>query len=361
MVTFYFMILAVENKKPIFLVLFGCVTALAVNTRMMALIFLAVLLGYYFISDIIELFQNYKESFNVKNVIKKSEKYLIIILSFAFFWILFTPKAWCVGGGKAFVATFNQFSNFSRWNGTMVFMGDLITCEQMPWYYLFVWFGISIPIFYILLFVIGHVVVFKSLKSHFSLNTMLTTYKWFFCSLFLFYGSVFAVIFLHSRIYVGWHHMYYVFVPFCVLVCYGLKWIININPKIIFFVLILYFFFQVAWIYNNHPWETAYFNLFSRPVAANYDRGELNPSTLVLVKWILNNEKSSFSLPDNYYKRIYMLEENEKKRIIFSDEPQYIICNYRNIIGNDYIIKGYNEIYTVEVDGYKVGSVFKKK
>jgi len=367
MITFFFMVMAVEKKTPLWQILFGCSSALAVNTRMMGVFFPVLLLSYDLCVDITEVVlarKNGADAAKAPGGWKNSRvwKYVLVVVSFILFWILITPQSW-QNPLRVFIATFKDFSHFERWNGTMVFMGRLIRCSTMPWYYLFVWFAISIPILYLVYFALGHISFLKQFfRSKNKWNSMITTHKWFLCSFAMFWCNVFAVIIMHSRIYIGWHHMYYVFVPMCILFCYGLEWLLSmkkLKPFVIGLTVANLIFLGV-WIGQHHLWETAYFNVIGTPIADQFDRGETQPATIQLGRWILDQVPGKFTVKWN--KTSYpLLTQEEKSRVTqvnMSDDPEYIIFNYRNAIGNDYTYDGYEEVYTVWISNYKVGSVY---
>ncbi|MDY5870956.1 MAG: hypothetical protein SPK58_11230, partial [Lachnospiraceae bacterium] len=55
-----------------------------------------------------------------------------------------------------------------------------------------------------------------------------------------------------------------------------------------------------------------------------------------------------------------MLDEEERTRIEVTDNPTYYIETYRGIVGNECEKEGYEEIYSIEVDHFKVASVLRK-
>ena len=55
-----------------------------------------------------------------------------------------------------------------------------------------------------------------------------------------------------------------------------------------------------------------------------------------------------------------MLDEEERTRIEVTDNPTYYIETYRGIGGNEWEKEGYEEIYSIEVDHFKVASVLRK-
>ena len=55
-----------------------------------------------------------------------------------------------------------------------------------------------------------------------------------------------------------------------------------------------------------------------------------------------------------------MLDEESRERIEISDDPTYYIETYRGKVGNECEKEGYEEIYSIEVDHFKVASILKK-
>ena len=57
---------------------------------------------------------------------------------------------------------------------------------------------------------------------------------------------------------------------------------------------------------------------------------------------------------------MYMLEDDERNRIAEEEEPLYYIETYRGKVGNELKKDGYEEVYSIIVDGYKVSTIYKK-
>ena len=57
-----------------------------------------------------------------------------------------------------------------------------------------------------------------------------------------------------------------------------------------------------------------------------------------------------------------LLSDEDKLRVkrTGSDEGEYLIDIFRNVIGNEPLHEGYEEVYASWVDGYKIGAVFQK-
>lgn len=288
-------------------------------------------------------------------------KYISTIISFTLTWYAISPFAWN-DPVRSFMNTFQSFSHYYQWNGTMVFMGKLITCEEMPWYYLFVWFAISIPIMILLFFIIGNLVTMVHMvKSKEKLRTIVKEDRWPLFFMIIFWGPVLSVIILKSRIYVGWHHLYFVFVPMCVVAGYGIRsayfmW----NKKIISCVIGMSLLYQLCWITVYHPHESSFFNVVGKYYAAQFDREEWRTSAYTALQWIIENESKPVSIGGEITSYNSLSEEQKAQVIRGEENPLYIIDGYRNVIGNEISYIGYDEIYTITVDGYHVCTVFKK-
>jgi hypothetical protein len=279
-----------------------------------------------------------------------------------FSWVLFTPSAWNTPV-ETFCVTFLKFSSYNDWNGTMVFDGNLITCLERPWYYLFVWLGISIPLPYHILFLMGHVYIVPIfLKSQSKWRNIFYDYKWLMCSLMFFWGAIGAVIILNSRIYVEWRHMYFIFVPFCCIVVYGLEYLFKlIDKKVILVFGFICLGVQICWIIKNHPYQYVYFNAIGKHLASRFDRDSWRVANYNMLKWLTGHENGMISVYFDGY-GLELLDSESGERIERINDPtkktEYVIENYRNIIGNTVEYETYEEIYTIWVDDFKIGSIF---
>jgi len=350
------LVYVVEKESIQSIVIFGCIVGLATNQRVMAVVYVVALLGYWLVRDITD---------TVKRRGRKKAlygKYPFLILIYFGFWYFISPFAWMENPIRAFINTFKTFAQYD-WNGTMVFMGRLVTCEERPWYYLPVWFVLTIPILYIVLFIIGHVALACSLKKEENVwDSLIGKYKWLACCILLFWGIVGTVILLDSRIYVGWHHLYFVFMPFTVVVIYGVRFCAQyINKKIVVGALMFNIVCLSSWMIVNHPFQVVYFNSIGKQFATLFDRDEQRATSSVLLDWVLEHTEGTVRIcgeTDSYL----LLTEEEKQRIKIADEEEgeYLIDIFRNVIGNDPVHEGYEEVYASWVDGYKIGAVFRR-
>lgn len=359
MIALLALVYVVERENILTIFIFGGIAALATNQRIMAVVFPVVLLGYWFVRDVTDKIRGRDRREKIILV----GKYPFMIAVYFMSWILLSPFAWLEGNPiQTFCNTFNSFSQYD-WNGTMVFMGKLITCEERPWYYLPVWLGLTIPIIYLVFFIIGHIALIKYLKKEKNVwDALLGKYKWLACNILLFWGIIGTVIILDSRIYIGWHHLYFIFMPFTVVVVYGVQFCgKHINKRLVGGILALYLVCMSGWMIRNHPFQVVYFNPVGRYFAELFDRDEQRATSSVLLDWILENSEGTVTIcgeTDSYL----LLSEEEKQRIkrTDSEEGEYLIDIFRNVIGNETLHEGYEEVYASWVDGYKIGAVFQR-
>ncbi|MCH5248455.1 MAG: hypothetical protein J1E98_00915 [Lachnospiraceae bacterium] len=371
MITLLMLVRVVEKCNFLNILIFAFSAALATNQRIMGIMFPVVLIGYFIIIDIMKIYTVNKEKnpFVLRDFVSILKKYILIIVLYMLSWFAITPTAW-EQPLQTFYATFVKFSHYDTWNGTMIFNGRFITCEERPWYYLFVWFGISIPLLYLILFMLGHVYAVVSIyRSQDKWNDIIGKHKWLLCTLVLFWGSVGAVIFMNARIYGEWRHMFFVFVPFCCIAIYGLKWLLQVmDKKIVFGVIAICLLVQLIWLVKNHPYQFAYYNTVGKPLASGFDKDSWRLCNTEMLFWILaNDDDDQISIELNASNGFIgvsqaLLSEDEKRRLHFTREnPDYILDNYVTVIGNTIEYDGYEECYTIWVDDCKIASIFRKE
>lgn len=357
MITFYFLVKSVEEKKWYMMLLFSLFAAFATNQRVIGVIFPAAILSYFLAIDLTEVIT--QKMFSAKGLIK----YLLIIVSFYGFWILITPASWS-NPFEAFAGTTSKFSDYPT-GGSTLFMGKLLTRQGLPWYYIPVWIGISIPLLILILFILDHFLFLKDvIKAPNKATALFDTYKWETCLFAMFWGVTGYLILKKSSIQGGWHHIYFTFVFISILAVFALERITKkFSPKLILSAVVLSLVVQCSWMFVNHPSQAVFLNIIGKPFGDQFLREEWRSSSLHALKWIMNNEEGNFALAGGYRKSMLLLSDEERNRIKLSGEgyPEYIIECYSNELGNAVIHEGFEEVYTMWVDNYKVCSVFKLK
>ena len=365
------------QRKIKYGIIAGLFFAICTSSRMMGVMFPIILIAYLLLQDI------RNKAFSKENVqlgkysvpswLKCVINYCSIIVPYFVFWYLVTPAAWGKNAFKVFYESFTYFGYYNAWESTSIFAGQNLTPEEMPWHYIYTWIGITVPVYYIVLFLIGHMCWFKGaggIKDWF--EKALTENKYISLSVAMFWGpSVLAALHM-IKIYNGWRHLYFIMCPFVVLAVYGLKFILEFGAgkisavikKVAVFLIAICMVMQVRWLYINHPYQYLYFNEIGKPIASQFERDYWRVTANDLVEYILAaDDRGLITIGrTNYYRfSLVLLQNFEKVRIDpDNDDPDYIIELYEHIAGNDYSYEGYDEYYSVVVDGTKMGTIFKR-
>ena len=198
---------------------------------------------------------------------------LIVLVIAMWPWLWFDPAA-------NFFQALGNMSKF-RWNGFMFFMGDIINAGvYIPWYYIPVWLGVTTPPLYVVLFIVGSVIVLSKLIGRRlslwgnpqEMQDVIT--------LGLAVAPVLAIIALHSVIYNGWRHVYFIYPCFVLIAIRGLyglwMWPASsqhhaIIHKALMVIVVLSLGWTSLWMVRFHPYQYLYFNTLAGNWTQNFD------------------------------------------------------------------------------------------
>lgn len=349
------------------ILVFSMFSAAATNVRLPGLILIVVALCYLWIVPVIE--RAYKTTILGLSMLDVVRISVMMIGIFALAWIIYMPIAWS-NPLDAMVKTYEEFSTYD-YDSHAVFMGEHITGMHLPWYYVPVWMMISLPIWYqvclaisvlIGLYQVVHMVRNKEqvLRCAFDEDRYVT---W---SLILFIAPWLAIVIAKATLYNAWRHCYFMLPPLVLLDLFGIQFLVKQRKALQYVmsaVIIVGFAVQVRWMVINHPYEMVYFNEIGRQYAAGFDRDYWHLSDYQAYQYIVSQDDTRPISIGQYGGGCYshILNEEERESIITTDEhPTYYIDTYRDEIGNQLSREGYEEIYAIEVDGYKIASVFRK-
>lgn len=366
MVSMFATVKLIESKYSVFwTVFFGIVTALTTNVRVVGAIFPILLLGYLWLIEISKKCKIHVED-ECNHFLRTN---FLIIIIYITSYVVMLPALW-KNPLSGIIEVFTEFSNFG-WNGTIVFMGKVIGVDELPWYYIPVWLSISLPIWYIILgILILVVVIYVLIKKKQNLHFLSTVfhYKYVLWAVLIGFLPWIAVVVMHSAVYNGWRHFYFVLPPIVFVILSGIDYIFhkfiqnNFIKKGIILISIIGLILQCGWIVMNHPYEMVYLNGVGRIWGSDFDRDYWGVSSVKMSRYILehdDNEKISLEVSNDILMRF--LSEDEKERIELTKNGKYYIETYRGKIGNNVAMEGYDEYYSVTVDGYRIATIFKKK
>ena len=367
MIAMFVSVELIESKfKWNWIFCFSAATAVSANVRIVGIIFLMLMLGYLFVDYLAGKIWPIKYKSQCAHPFICGGSLLLLFLSV---FVLILPITW-ENPIRGIYDVFTKFSNFDDWNSTIVFMGKVIHKEELPWYYVPVWMLISVPVWYLILFaaaiVTGICVFVKKLKiEKKSILELFSKYKYIIWCILLIAGPWLGIVIMHSTLYNGWRHCYFMLPPLVLLILFEVEYLFREKRKVFLAflpVMIIGAIIQIIWIINNHPYEMVYFNNVGKHFASSFDRDYWHLSSLQAVRYILEveeDDKFSVETPGNDFYR-YLLTDEERERIIEADSPLYKIETYRGKTGNEVEMDGYEEIYSILVDDFKVATIFKK-
>lgn len=329
--------------------------ALSTNLRFIAIL-IPIYLLYWYIN-------NYKTNIraNTKNFI------LVSALSIVFF-ILLSPTLWN-DTVQNFILTLQKFSNYTDLKSDLLFMGKIYNVASIPIYYLPVWIGITTPIGIIVLSIFG----LTEMIINFRYNLLKNSNNIYLFAVFFVISISLGILIKRPVLYDGWRHLYFLHPFIIIFMLYGLNHITRFSVKIFYLVIIIFYLSLIPtfiWMYKNHPYYNVYFNILAGHDWENkYERDYWRLSNVAAMKYLSKHAKDNNYIAEVSTKHSYpiskvMLTTDEKKyiNIVPNDDADYIIADYRTIIG-DYphrYFGNYKEFYSITVDGKKIITIFKK-
>jgi len=238
--------------------------ALAMNTRIVALIIPVVYTGVF----VVQL--TYKRKWS--NVYK-----LVIFLAAAFgVYIAIHPTAW--GDELHFIPqALTLFSDYG-WNHGTLYWGEQYYDGQWPWHFPLGYLWVTTPLAYTLGIAVGCAAFVSTfLRSVFSKKNewlKLAVGQDFLMFVFAL-TPVVAVIVLHSTLYHSWRHLYFIYFPLVYFLAYGLDfWKKNVVvKKVLYGTVIAGCIVSAIWILRHHPHQFMYYNpLVRKAVVNNFER-----------------------------------------------------------------------------------------
>ena len=147
---------------------------------------------------------------------------------------IFWPYLWA----NPFINFYKAFVNigFLDVNLYNFFLGEYIPVQFVPWNYSFIWIAVTTPISYIILFLIGIVLIVRRIIQRIFKINEISTYNDLWRGngekvdilIFLnFLIPIITVIILHSSLYTGWRHLFFVYPSLIFFAVYTLR-ILNI-------------------------------------------------------------------------------------------------------------------------------------
>lgn len=343
----------------------GIITALVIDTRSIGIVLPALSIVYFFYGQIIAR--------------SSTRKSLIIFFVYGvtlfIFVTIFWPFLWTNPIGH-FLETLGKFSKWGTTQVAVLYLGDLYQIQKasLPWHYVFVWIGVTTPVVYLVFWFVG-----IGLTGWQLIQSKLTVLKdanylqdLLFISASL--GPIVTIVLLHSVIYDGWRHLYFIYPAFLLISLKAIhrtlhSAILGTKIKQIFLAIFTLYLGSLGfWMITNHPNQNIFFNtLAGKNWKAQFDVDYWGLSTrqaLEEIARIDNRAKiliyagSVMSLSDSL--KILAPEIRARFEVTTDlDTANYIISNYRNNL-TDYSKSPYSNelVYELKSGNENIVSIF---
>ncbi len=296
--------------------------------------------------------------------------------------VLFWPFLW-ENPALRLQEAFGAMSKYG-WTGKMLFRGEYIPGKDVPWYYIPWWIGISVPLLYLLLGLAGLWSVLRSGWKNLAVPPRCVwrsageRMDWANTGLFI--APILAIIVLKSTVYDGWRHLYFIYPSLVFLAVRGVHGLWRLaesrNPQLqraMLLVLGLNFAWIAVWMVRNHPYQQVYFNVLA---AGNqlgyYDLDYWGTSYGEGLKAILRQDGRELikvaynkSPAQHNYHYLRGADRWRIKLVESLEDADYYITAYRYYkkemekVKNREGVYGREEVYSIQVGGSKIMSVFR--
>lgn len=343
------------------------VTAYAIDIRVMAVVVPAATILILFI-------RLFRREIYLKKMIITLATYLVLS---GVLVVIMWPWLWTDPLGN-FIQAFENMSKF-RWHGSELYFGELIKATNLPWHYTFTWIGITTPIIYLVLFIVGSLyILFQLISNHIKLwksDEQLQDYLFF----GFFWIPILAVIILQSVLYNGWRQLYFVYPMFILIATGGLillwKNSTLIYKKFLVGFISIYLTYTVLWMWNVHPMQNVYFNVLAgKEWKTKWSMDYWGLGNLQAVEYILDNDNShkvniKVISRTNLFLFFLLKNPDDRSRINYVktlEEADYVLNNYYRhhydpIYKDEDLLKNFSVYYQIKDGSEEILTVLKRK
>jgi hypothetical protein len=305
----------IKEKNYKWAIILALSTGFLISIRIMGIIILPVVYLFFFVDILVER-------------IKKNQIIRYVLSNILFtcctigFTIFFWPVLW-LNPLHHFGEAIKEMSHY-HWSGSIPYLGRSVSATKLPWHYIPLWIFITTPLWYSLLLLVAIVILVKNLLL--DTKTFFTEQKFLLFFLISFITPILSVIFLHSVVYNGWRHVYFIYPSFILLSVYGLMQLCKFKngrfAKLFAFITLISISLVSCSMIIDHPSQNTYFNLLGRiiftPVEKNFEMDYWGLSYKQGLEFILKNDTASsvkinggFPLDLN----VFLLSEKDKDRV----------------------------------------------
>jgi hypothetical protein len=274
------------------------------------------------------------------------------------------------------------FAALSEMTNRQIFMpvlyeGEMIPNDEVPWYYTFKWIFISSPVVILLLFVLSVFLTPRLLKTYGKFPVFLLFFTLFFPPLY--------AVYKHSVLYDTWRHFFFIYPPLVILAALAAQHLFVVTTGkstqwVVLGILAVGLALPLAFTVRNHPNEYVYFNELQGGVAGAYgvyDQDYYQNSGKQGALWIQKDAEKSGLDPV-----IIRSNLNGIDKYFSAEEQKRFQCDYRRYEIRDTADWDYyitysryqpvqdlenglwppaNAAHIIRVDGVPISAVLKRK
>jgi hypothetical protein len=290
-------------------------------------------------------------------------------------WLLW-PYLWENPIGN-FIHAFEKMRSYD-WHDVVLYRGAFIYSDQLPWHYIPVWIIITTPVVFLVLFAFGigtiGAFILKNGFRVYHTNTQRSLMVLLMC----FLQPLLSVIILHSVLYDGWRHLYFIYPSFIGIAIAGLIRLIHTFKKFSWFfryAVIMLIATGIAepvfFMIQYHPFQNVYFSGFAgNHVDENFELDYWGLSFRKALEYVLRSDTSrvvnvciaNIDSTNNIFIKILEKKNRDRIRLVPLEKASYFISNYRMPEEHAlFLRKQYpyiNLIFSIPVQGNKIVGVY---
>ncbi len=333
-ISIYTLLLFLGKKNIFMAVLHGIVTAVVCSIRTPGLLIIPITFFFY-------LFDLFVAKEPWKNYLKAAGLLLSFLIVSAGLIVLFNPILYSDPIGN-YIKTFNLMKKYP-WSGYQIYLGQGVG-GRVPWHYSLVWFSISSPILYVLLFVVGMGTLItrtvkNRIRAHF--QAMRDIYLAAACAIL----PIVIVIVEKSTLYTDNRQMYFCYPPLLLISLYGFVKLVEFLKKRtmrwqvwIGIVLVLGLAYPAYFIVRYHPYQNFYYNFLAGSKMSVIKQRFTLDSWMITsadaLKYILKTDPTKYitvKFIDGTPRGVFLLPKADQERLIINkeDQPMYVVDGYR--------------------------------
>lgn len=310
---------------------------------------------------------------------KKNINYLKIFILTLFFTIIFTYITWPFLWENPFNNFIYIFKFFAEKAHPMqlLYLGEKVWSNNLPWHYLIVWIYVTTPIHIIFFSLIGIIILIYNFIFIKNLFKEILNFHIFLILLIYIFFPILMFVILKPEIYSGWRHFYFLLPSIILFSIFALNFIIiKLKSKNIKILLLLFYLVgmvtNINWIITNHPYQYIYFNnFFSNKKLINYfERDYWGLSNKDLIEYINKTQKDGkiyykFNYDgSNFYLSLKRLNKIDRDKFInFSKMPKdqkYYYYFYNNVNNQSFNTnKKFEKIKEIKLYNEVINGVYK--